>query len=274
VCRDYVLTGLASILIYSLITKLALYTSRVYENKHAFTSALTSLSVASPSLSCFLLLISFTIIYASPRVKVYYSPASVSGQINFRVFPVLRNRFLGVFPPKFRKGFSGNHDRFLSFSVFAVFLHFRRFFVGRNQQKLIFANPDAHCVSSSIQCTRACVLISRLVSLVSCRDNKERTKEISSRPSSLGQPFKQYSSLKTRAAGDVSRILVSLRQLLPTIVASRPSNLSTPTGPDRASSTTHSEADQAISGSLGPAKGPASFSAAPSTADVVTRLDH
>ena len=144
----------------------------------------------------------------------------------FPVFPVLRNRFLGVFPPKLWKGFCGNHDRFLNFSVFAVFLRFRRFSVGRNQQKLIFANPDAHCVSSSTQCTRACVLISRLVSLVPCRDNKECTKEISSRPSSLGQPFKQYSSLKTQAAGDVSRILVSLRQLLPTIVASRPSSLS------------------------------------------------
>jgi len=57
------------------------------------------------------------------------------------------------------------------------------------------------------------LLISRLVSLVplACRDNKERTKEISSRPSSLGQSFKQYSTLKTRAAGDVtSRTLVNL----------------------------------------------------------------
>src|SRR6266702_7736542 len=85
------------------------------------------------------------------RWKAYHdSPnASVSGQISFRVFPVfpgfpvLRNRFLGFFPPKFWKGFCGNHDRFLSFSVFAVSLRFRRFFVGKNQQKLIFANPDA-----------------------------------------------------------------------------------------------------------------------------------
>src|SRR6266702_8556721 len=57
-CKDYVLAGLETS--YSLITKLALYTSRVYENKHhAFTSALTiSIRVCvaslSPSLSCFL----------------------------------------------------------------------------------------------------------------------------------------------------------------------------------------------------------------------------
>jgi len=50
----------------------------------------------------------------------------ISGQISFRFFPVfpgfpvLRNRSLGFFPPKFWKGFCGNHDRFLSFSVFAV----------------------------------------------------------------------------------------------------------------------------------------------------------
>jgi len=57
-CKDYVLAGLETS--YSLITKLALYTSCVYENKHhAFTSALTiSIRVCvaspSPSLSCFL----------------------------------------------------------------------------------------------------------------------------------------------------------------------------------------------------------------------------
>src|SRR6266702_8334706 len=57
-CKDYVLAGLETS--YSLITKLALYTSRVYENKHhAFTSALTisvrvCVASQSPSLSCFL----------------------------------------------------------------------------------------------------------------------------------------------------------------------------------------------------------------------------
>ncbi len=68
-CKDYVLAGLETS--YSLITKLALYTSRVYENKHhAFTSALT---ISVRVCVVFPVLISLTTIYASPRVEVYYS---------------------------------------------------------------------------------------------------------------------------------------------------------------------------------------------------------
>ena len=74
-CKDYVLTGLETS--YSLITKLALYTSRVYENKHhafTFNDFCPCLRRASVSVSIvFPVLISLTTIYTSPRVEVYYS---------------------------------------------------------------------------------------------------------------------------------------------------------------------------------------------------------
>src|SRR6266702_2805618 len=79
-CKDYVLRVAGLETSYSLITKLALYTSRVYENKHhAFTSALTisvcvCVASPSPSLSCFLfssLLILSTLPLGSKSITRY-----------------------------------------------------------------------------------------------------------------------------------------------------------------------------------------------------------
>src|SRR6266702_6595617 len=82
-CKDYVLRVAGLETSYSLITKLALYTSRVYENKHhAFTSALTisvcvCVASPSPSLSCFLfssLLLLSTLPLGSKSITRYIDP--------------------------------------------------------------------------------------------------------------------------------------------------------------------------------------------------------